>query len=231
MNAPVTFTQKGALAGARRTIPLALAAFAFGAIFGVLARQTGLTLIEAALMSTLVFAGASQFIALGLWAAPLPVAAIILTTLVVNLRHVLMGAALYPWFSRISCLRAYTSAHFMVDESWALAMRELRAGGRDAAFLLGSGLVMFLAWPGGSVVGHALGAAVQDPAAWGLDFVFTAVFVALLVGIWKGRSDLLPWGVAAAVAVITSQLLPETSWYILAGGIAGSLVGAWRDDR
>ena len=101
VNAVVTFTRAGALAGARRTVPLGVSAFAVGAVFGVLARQAGLGLPEALLMSALVFAGSAQFVALGLWATPLPVLAIVLTTLVVNLRHVLMGAALRSWLARL----------------------------------------------------------------------------------------------------------------------------------
>jgi 4-azaleucine resistance transporter AzlC len=226
----VTFTPVGALAGARRAMPLAVSVFAVGTVFGVLARQAGLSLAASLLMSGLVFAGASQFVALGLWVAPLPVMAIVLTTLVVNLRHVLMGAALRPWFSRLSALKAYGSAFFMVDESWALTTGEFAAGGRDAAFLLGGGLLLFITWLGATLVGHALGSAVHDPAQWGLDFAFTAAFVALLVGMWRGRSDLLPWVVAAMTAVAAAHWLPG-KWYILIGGLAGSIVGAVRDGR
>jgi predicted branched-subunit amino acid permease len=71
---------------------------------------------------------------------------------------------------------------------------------------------------------------VEDPARWGLDFAFTAVFLALLAGMWKGRGDLVPWGVAAVVAVAASGLLPGY-WYVLLGGLAGSLMGAVRGER
>ena len=64
----------------------------------------------------------------------------------------------------------------------------------------------------------------------GLDFGFTAVFLALVAGLWRGRSDLLPWAVAAAVAVAGHLLLPG-QWYVLLGGLAGSLVGAVRYGR
>ena len=97
-NINITFTLSGALLGARRSIPIAISVFAIGLVFGVLARQAKLSILESFLMSGLVFAGASQFVALSLWIAmPLPVITIILTTLVVNLRHLLMGASLRPW--------------------------------------------------------------------------------------------------------------------------------------
>jgi len=204
--------------------------FAIGLVFGVLAGQAGLSAVEAFLMSALVFSGAAQFVVLGLWASPIPVLEAVLATLVVGLRHLLMGAALSPLFSRLSPLKAYGSAFFMVDENWALATAEFEKGRRDAAFLLGGGLLMFASWTTSTVLGRVAGSVIEDPARWGLDFAFTAVFLALLAGMWKGRGDVVPWGVAAVVAVAASGLLPGY-WYVLLGGLAGSLVGAVRGER
>lgn len=229
MPAGVTFTRQGFAIGLKRTIPVALSIFTYGLVFGVLSRQAGMSLFEAALMSALVFAGASQFVALGLWVLPLPVPALVLTTLVVNLRHLLMGASIAPWFSKLPPLKAYGTLFFLSDESWALTMAEFRKGTRDGAFLLGSGVAAFTAWLGATVAGQTLGNALQDPARWGLDFAFTAVFVALLAGLWRGKSDLLPWAAAAAVAIACWLWLPG-KWYILLGGLAGSLVGALRSE-
>jgi 4-azaleucine resistance transporter AzlC len=221
----VTFTLSGALAGARRCVPIAISGSAIGLVFGTLAGQAGLGAGEAALMSALVFSGAAQFVVIGLWTNPLPVAAIVLTTLVVGLRHLLMGAALGPAFSKLPRLKAYGSVFFLADENWALTMGELAKGRRDGAFLLGGGLLMFVAWTGSTFLGGVFGSVVEDPARWGLDFAFTAVFLALISGMWKGKADLLPWTVAAAVAVAAHQWLPG-QWYILLGGLAGSLAGA-----
>ena len=113
----------------------------------------------------------------------------------------------------------------MVDESWALTTGDVAAGGRDLAFLAGSGLLMFVAWVGATLVGLTVGAALGDPARWGLDFAFTAAFVALLAGMWRGKRDLAPWIVAAVVALAAARWLPG-KWYILLGGIAGSVAGA-----
>jgi predicted branched-subunit amino acid permease len=208
----VTFTLAGALAGARRCVPVAISGCATGLVFGTLAGQAGLGAGEAALMSALVFSGAAQFLVLGLWASPLPVAAIVLTTFVVGLRHLLMGVALGPVFSRLPRLKAYTSVYFMADENWALTM---------------GGLLDVLAWTGSTFVGGTFGGAVEDPARWGLDFAFTAIFLALIAGMWKGRSNILPWTVAAAVSVAAHHWLPG-QWYILLGGLAGSFAGVVR---
>lgn len=180
------------LIGVRECLPVALSVFAFGFVFGVLARQTGLSLLEATLMSSLVFAGSAQLVALDLWTAPLPVLTLILTTLVVNLRYLLMGASLRSWLSRLPTVKAYGSVFFMADENWALTIRHLQRGSGNGAYLLGGGLTLFVFWVSSTFIGHVLGGAVVNPAEWGLDFVFTAVFVALLVGMWRGRSSLLP---------------------------------------
>lgn len=226
---PLIFTRAGMLSGVRQSVPVAASAFLVGTVFGVLARHTGLTLVETLLMSALVFAGASQFVAIGLWAHPIPIAAVVVTTLVVNLRHILLGAGLHPWFRQLSILRMYGSLFFMVDESWALSMRQIRAGAQDRAFLIGAGSLMYVSWCAAAATGYLGGAAIGDLSHWGLDFAITAVFTALLLGMWRGRSDIWPWLVSAAVAIATWRLLPGT-WYILCGAVAGTLTGALIDD-
>lgn len=223
----VIFTLGGALAGARKCVPIAVSGFAIGLVFGTLAGQAGLSAVEATLMSALVFSGAAQFVVLGVWDAPPPVAAITVATFVIGLRHLLMGAALAPYFSKLPRSKAFGSVFFMADENWALTMSEFDARRRDGAFLIGGGLVMFASWTGSTFLGGTLGGALEDPARWGLDFAFTAVFLALIAGMWKGRSDLLPWTVAAVVAVAAHHWLPG-QWYILLGGLAGSLAGVSR---
>lgn len=222
---PVLFNRTGLTLGMRLCLPIGLSVFTYGLLFGVLARQAGLQVVETFLMSSLVLAGSAQFVALELWHSPLPIGTLIVTTLVLNLRHVLMGAALHPWFGQLSPRVAYTSLFFMSDENWALTMRHFAQGGRHAAVLIGSGLVLFVAWVGSTTSGHLLGGAIPDPSAWGVDFAFTAVLLALLIGLFKQKSDLVPWVVAAGVAILASWWLPG-KWYVLIGGLAGSVAGA-----
>jgi 4-azaleucine resistance transporter AzlC len=217
------FSAKGVVAGARQCVPVALSVFAYGLVFGVLARQAGLSPLEAILMSALVFAGSSQFVALGLWAMPLPVGALILTTLVVNLRHILLGAALRRKFRGVSARKAYPTLFLMADEDWALTLKYFTEGGDDSAFLLGSGIELYFAWLAATFSGYFASAAIPDPKSIGLDFAFTAVFLALLVGLWRGRESLLPWLGAAVVAVAAAHWLPST-WYILLGGLTGAAI-------
>ncbi len=226
----IEFSRAGLWIGFRQSLPVALSVFAYGLVFGVLARQANLSFLEAVLMSLLVYAGASQFTALGLWVHPLPALTIILTTFIINLRHILMGAAIYPYFRNLKALPRNLSLYFLSDESWALTMGQFQAGKRNGAFLMGSGLALGIGWVGAAAVGYLLGSAIDDPKRWGLDFAFLAVFIALLVAQWQGRKSALPWTVAALVAVAASFWLPGSKWYILLGGLAGSLVGAWLND-
>jgi 4-azaleucine resistance transporter AzlC len=203
-------------------MPVAVSTVAFGLVFGVLSRRAGLSLPEVSLMSALAFTGSGQVVAIGMWSSPIPIGAIVATTLLLGLRHVLMGLTLHPWYSRLPAPRAYGSFFFLTDESWGLTTVEFQRGPADAAFLPGAGLVLFSAWVGSTAIGRALGAGIRDPSAWGLDFALVAVFIALLVSLSRGRSDLLAWGLAGLVAIAAERWLPG-NWYVLLGAVAGCL--------
>jgi 4-azaleucine resistance transporter AzlC len=217
----------GTMSGLRTALPLGIAGLGEGLAFGALARQAGLSVSEATLMSSFVCAGTAQFLAIGLWTAPLPIATILVTTLGVNLRHLLMGATLHSWLASVPPRRCYPSLHLLSDESWALTTRELTRGQVRHGFLVGGGLVLSGCWIAATFVGAMLGHAIDDPARWGLDFAFVAVFSALLVGLWPGRQRVLPWLVAGTTALAAEQVLPA-GWHILAGGLAGTVVGVLR---
>lgn len=221
--------------GALRFLPVAISIAAYGLVWGVLAGQQGMTLTEVALMSGLVFAGASQFVALDMWQpGALPVASIVIATLIVNLRMVLMSATMRPLVAHLPPWRALATMFLVSDETWAMTMAERDRSGAGLAFFLGTGMMCWLSWLSSTLAGRFAGSLIEDPTALGLDFAFTATFLALLLGMWKGRSDLVPWFVGATVAVLVSRVI-EGNWYIIAGGLAGSLAGAtaetWRQPR
>lgn len=226
---PHRWTRAGFRRGLIAGIPVALSVVAYGVVFGVLARQVGLTLLEVVLMNTLVFAGAAQIAALDLWTYPLPIFAIVATVLLINMRLLLLGASIRPWMERYPARRVYPWLHILADEGWALAMNRYARGERDAGFLVGSLLVVALGWVPATVVGFVLGSQIGDPAAVGLDFAFAAIFGAMLIGSWRGRFDLVPWSTAAVAAWAASVWLPGT-WYIVIGAIAGCTAAAlWAD--
>lgn len=212
--------------GVRMFLPVAVSIAAYGVVWGVLAGQAGLSVLEVALMSGLVFAGASQFVALDMWTpGNLPVLSIVIAAGIVNLRMLLMSATLRPLVGHLSLPKQLGAMFFVSDEQWAMTMAEVRKGTGSVAFLIGTGVLSWFAWMGSTLCGRVLGAFIDDPTKYGLDFAFTATFLALLLGMWRGRGDLVPWIVGALAAILTSKLI-EGNWYIIVGGLVGSFAGA-----
>lgn len=221
---PTTFTLAGVRFGVIRMLPLTVGSLAYGLVFGVLAGNVGLTATEATVMSGIVFTGAGQVAAMDLWTMPPPLLTIWLTTALVSLRYLVLGAALRPWLGQLRPVQAYGTLAVLIDQGWAMGLLEYRAGRRDAGYLLGGGLAMLGAWIIGTVGGFLLGNLAPDPAAWSLDFAATAIFVALIAGIWRGRSDAIPWLAAALVAIAAHEFVAGP-WYVPLGAIAGVLAG------
>ncbi len=216
--------------GFKAALPMALGVASYGLVFGVLSQQAGMSKLESLFMSAFVFAGASQFVALDMWSNTLPVLTIILTTFVVNMRHILMGAVLKEKLAGLSPFQTYGSLFFLVDENWAFTMAQWQKGNRDKALLAGTGICLFLSWTLSTALGTMAGSSGIDPVKWGIDFAFTAIFIFLATGMWQGRRDLLPWIVAGVTAVVIAHFFPG-KWYILAGSIAGSVTGAVIHER
>lgn len=100
----------------------------------------------------------------------------------------------------------------------------MRAGRRDAGFLLGAGLADAVTWIGGTAAGRLAGSHVPDPTAWGFDFAPTAIFVALLASLWRGRVDVAPWLSTTIIAVAVHEIIPGP-WYVPLGVFAGVTTG------
>jgi 4-azaleucine resistance transporter AzlC len=224
------FTWRGLRAGFAGAGAPAAGGFVFGIAFGMLANQVGLDLATATLMSMLVFSGTAQFVSLQAWGEPVPLKAICGAIMAANARYVLLRASVRPWFQSVSAFKTYGSLFFLSEGNWAPALRARQERRHDAAFMLGCGLVMYVAWVSATVVGHALGQVIANPRAYGLDFVLLAFFTVVAVAVWRGRRDMAPLCVAVAVALLISRWAPG-HWYILGGGLAGSLVAAARAEH
>ncbi|MBP5857869.1 AzlC family ABC transporter permease [Marivibrio halodurans] len=207
-------------------LPLLLGAVPFAMLCGALAAQKGLSPAELGLMSAAVYAGGAQFIAIEMWASPTPVLAVVATTLLVNARHVLMGAAIAPHLRHLPGPVRALYITILTDESWAVGMRRATRGvGLSPGYVLGMIVPFYLQWPAAGVIGCLFGGLVRDPARIGADFVFTAVFLCLVVGLWRGRHSTAPVLAAAASATLVHLAVPGV-WYIFAGALAGTLAGA-----
>ncbi len=220
-------TPAGLSRGARKTLVIAVLTLPFGIAFGVAAREAGLDGLTALAMSATTFAGASQFAALEIWQAKVPLLPLVFVVLAVNARLVLMGAVLAGWLRPLAWRQRLAAILLLSDPNFALTTAARASGERDVGFLLGSGLMLWCAWLIGTGTGLALSTTIGDPADYGLDVMLPAFFTALLVGLWQGGRDALPWLVAAGTALLAASLLPG-QWHIVIGGLAGGLTGALR---
>ncbi len=203
--------------------PLAPGVVAFGLLYGVMARQAGFAPWQVWAMSILVHAGSAQFAAVGMWASA-SAATLILTTLIINLRHLLMGASLAPHLRDLPVPWKAFLALWMCDESYALTIAEYERGRGSHRYFLGANLGMYLVWTTSGLAGALLGAALPDPARYGLDLVFPLAFLGLLASFLRDRAGLAVALASAALALMCAFTLPG-KWYIIVGGLVGSGLG------
>ena len=218
--------------GLLAALPLAPGVAAFGLLYGMMARQAGLSPAEAVAMSMLVHAGSAQFTALGMWgvAGALP---IILTTLVINLRHLLMGASIAPYLRELPAGRKALLALWMSDESYALAIAEYERGQAPErgygvpsshGYFLGVNSCVYVVWAVSGLLGALLGTAMPDPARYGLDLVFPLAFLGLMMAFIKDRISAAVAMAAAVFALLGIYGLPG-KWYVIVAGLLGSALG------
>ena len=209
-----------ARAGARDALPFAAAGFMVAISFGISARAAGMPGLAAIVMSAVVYAGAAQFAAVAILSQGGSVAAAVLAAVLMNARYLAMGLSIGPSLKGGRVRRAL-EGQTVVDASWALANR---GDGRfDRHTLFGSSAAQYVTWLTGTTVGVLAGSALPDPEALGIDVVFPAFFLALLVG---ELNDAEAGAVAVGgvvVAVVLGLLAPAGVGILAASVIA--LVG------
>ncbi len=236
-SATLSQTTRGesALASAfRQTLPIILGYVPVGFAYGVLAQKSGLSGINTILMSVLVFAGSAQLIAVGLFAAGAAPLAIVATTFVVNLRHLLMSAALAPYLRAWSKTRLALFAYQMTDETFALHAGRFAKGETGAGETFGINVIAQSAWVGGTVLGLAASTLITDIRPIGLDYALPAMFIALLLGQLKSRQHL---AVAVIAGLLSTALMLAglDQSHVLAATIIAATIGlgvhAWTSKR
>jgi len=218
--------------GFREILPLSFGAGIYGLAFGLLASQAYMGSLEVGVMGTFVFAGASQIIAVERVVAGAGSIVAVLAGVALNLRLLLITASIRDIFVGRPFWQVALGAHLTTDENWAL-MLSARARHQQAGYwyLVGAGLNLILIWVLATVAGVYFASAIPEPRALGMDFAFTAAFIAIARSLWSGRSDLIPWCVA--VAVVTGLIVPgvvDASWALICGGVAGALAAGIRDN-
>ena len=219
------------LAASRRqlvkdSLGIMVSAGGFGLVYGLTARTAGFSPLEAGAMSLFVFAGASQFVAIGYVLGGLSWLTIVGLTAFVNARHFLYAAALAPYLDRVPRLQRALMAHVLTDEAFALAIAHFRRLGRAdvRGYWLGAILSTFIPWNLATWIGATIGSSIPDPRQFGLDVIFPAAMGGLAVGLITGRRELVA-AISAAVIAVGLALAWDPTAGIIGGGVIGPLIG------
>ena len=210
-------------AGVRDVSPLMLGIVPFALVAGIAAVDAGLGLAEAVGMSVIVFAGASQLAALDLLGSNAPLAVVVGTAVVINVRMVMYSASIAPYFAEYGRRLRAGLAYVLTDQAYALSVAEFEENSARSRwrYYLGAAASLWVVWQIGTVVGVVVGAGVPD--AWGLTFAVPLVFLALLVPAMKDRPTTAAGVAAGAVAVVAAGL--PLNLGLLVGAVTGIAVG------
>lgn len=220
------------LAGVRDELPLLLGVAPFGMAFGAYAVDSGLSAGYSALMSVVIFGGASQFAAARQIQDAVPALIVILTIGLVNLRHMLYSASLAPHVDRLPARWRWLLAYLLTDEGYIVGVRRYaRDDGSPYRhwFVFGALFALWACWQVTTAAGILLGAAV--PESWALEFALPLTFIAIVVPTISDRPVLAAAGVAGAAAILTHDwsygtgLLASAAAGIAAGIIASRMRG------
>ncbi len=208
--------------GVRDVAPLVVGIAPFGLVAGIAAVEAGLSPVQAVGLSVVVFAGASQLAALELLGVDAPLAIVVVTAVVVNLRMVMYSASIAPYFRTFAARWKLPLAYILTDQAYALSIARFRRGDPDRrAYYLGVAATLWVVWQIATVAGVAVGTGVPD--AWGLEFAVPLVFLALLVPAMEDRTTSLAAVVGGAVALAAGGLALNLG--LLAGATAGLVAG------
>lgn len=216
--------------------PFILVVAPFGLLFGVIATEAGLNLLEAMSMTVLVIAGASQFTALALMSEQAPTFIVIIASLAVNLRMAMYSAALLPHFGQASLRSRILASYFMVDQTFAVSIKKFDnepewSISQKLAYYFGCAMSICPLWYVFSLIGAVAGQAI--PKEYSLDFAIPICFIALVAPMLRS----LPHLVAALVSIILALLLgwmPFNLWLLIAAifaMIAGAKTELWLKQR
>lgn len=212
------------LRGISRAAPITLGYIPVGFAYGVLAQKAGLSAFNTMAMSIFVYAGSSQLIAVGLFAAGGTPPSIILTTLVVNLRHMLMASALAPYLSRWRKPELTAFAYELTDETFALHSVEFPKGAPNAAESLALNLTAQISWVFGSWLGIVAGGLITDVKLFALDYALPAMFIALLMMQLRDKIQLIV-AVTTGVLAVILLLSGLDQWHVIVATIIGATLG------
>jgi 4-azaleucine resistance transporter AzlC len=219
----------GFRAGCRAATPVILGYLPIAVAYGVLARQAGISPLMTVLMSVMVFAGSSQFIGVSMIGSGASSGLIIMTTFLVNLRHMLMSASLSPYYCKFAKKWLPILAFGLTDETFALASTAFREQPRDEGYVFGLQLASYLSWVTGSLLGAVLAGTLTAVSTLGFEFVLYAMFIFLLVMQLSDHKMLLVALFSGGAALMGAKFLPG-HWFIILATILGATLGVFLED-
>jgi len=213
--------KKAIIQGLMAAWPICLGYIPIGIAFGVLAQKAGLRPHEIGLMSLLVFAGSSQFIAVSMLSAGSTPASIIITTFAVNLRHLLMSSSLAVFLGKATIKKLALFAYGVTDESFAVNHAKFNKESWDLNRALIVNHTANITWIASTVIGGYSGQFIPA-GAFGIDYALSAMFICLLIFQLKGRKYVFTAILAGITAVVLSLVIPGNSYIILASVLAAT---------
>ena len=226
--------QKEFLLGVSAMMPLLLGVVPFGLVFGVLGISSGLSETETILMSSIVFAGASQVVFAQLWAAGSAYAVIGSSVALINLRHVLYSAAVAQYLEKLNFKWRIILAYLLTDEAFAVSIKRFTYHGTGKPvhfFMLGAGLTLWLTWQASTIIGVIAESTI--PEDWELSFAIPLTFIAIVVPLLRSIPNIVS-ALTSGLIAIYGQSLPWNIWIIIAafGGILmGTFVEKWSHNK
>ena len=213
------------------TLPIIIGVTPFAIAYAVLGSAVSLQPLEIIAMSMIVFAGASQMVAVTMMQDPaVPMLLLVVTVALVNLRHLLMGVSMAPHLRHTSRPVQAAVAFFMIDESYALSMNRMQRFGFDIRYYFTCGAVFYIGWNALTAMGVYFGSLISDPFALPLDFVMPATFLVLVMPFLSQWPNILAALTAAVAAVLGALYLPGY-WYIVIAAVLAAAVGAAVEGR
>ena len=210
--------------GVRLSIPVVVAAAPFALLFGAIAVDNGFSVLEATLMSALIFGGASQMVGIELFGQHVAPWLIVLSIFAVNFRHVLYSAGIGRRIAHWPVISQALGYFVLTDPQFAVAERKAEAGETVGfAWYMGLGLPVYVLWVIESALGAVFGKLIPDTHALGIDFLLPIYFLGLVLGFRK-RPLWLPVVIASAAASIVAYKTVGSPWHVSIGAVAGVLL-------
>ncbi len=205
--------------------PVVMGYLPIGFAYGVLGSNAGLSIAQIVFMSIIVYAGSAQLIAVSLFAQGINPFSIIATTFIVNLRHLLMSAALAPYLGNWKPYQVGLFSFELTDESFGVHSLRFSRGEHQPRSTIIINMICQLSWVLGSFLGAIAGNMIEDVRPFALDYALPAMFLALLILQIKHRWHVIIAGLAGLLSLILWKL-GATQWHVIIATVIAATIGA-----